>query len=585
MPQNSDLNQIKEDIRMRLDIVSVVERYVSLKRTGGSFKGLCPFHKEKSPSFNVSPDKDIFHCFGCGKGGDVFTFLMEIEGVSFMEALTLAGREVGVTVELSKEQRQASSGPVLNRELGYGANGHAMNYFYEQMKLTAPAIEYFKKRGLSGETVRDFRLGFAPDSWDGLLNYLIEKGYSPQLVADAGLAVTSSRGGKPYDRFRGRIIFPILDMAGRPVAFGGRTMDPEGQPKYLNSPETALYRKNRVFYGLYQARSAIREQSSVIVVEGYMDMLMLYQAGVQNAVATCGTAMTNEHGHQLRRITNRVYLVFDGDSAGVTAAERAVKNLFPLEMDVRVVILPTGEDPDSLIQKSGADSFRELLNNASPAMDFYIEQLRKKEDISSPQGRSKIVGALAELLGSLQNEILKADYIRDISGRFGVEESLLSSVVKVQESPEGAGFDVNSGERERSFGRALRSEEGSLIHILIHHPETFFTWKDKITTEIFSDPLFRKLYFLILKQNGDHTALIDEIEDTYVRDLFSLMLIQKPLEEVDVIEHKVAKLNASIPKRKLEMITRQLAETTDFQQKQHLLTELVALRKALNGEK
>jgi len=583
--RNSELNQVKEEIRMRLDIVTVVERYVALKRAGTSYKGLCPFHKEKSPSFHVNPERDIFHCFGCGKGGDIFTFLMEIEGVSFMEALTQAGREVGVTVTNTTERQHNNYSPTLDRDTAYAANGHAMNYFYEEMKKSTEAIEYFRSRGLTGETVREFRLGYAPDSWDGLINYLAKQRISGQTAAHAGLAVTSSGGSRPYDRFRKRVIYPILDMAGRPVAFGGRTMDPDGQPKYLNSPETVLYRKNRIFYGLHQARTEIREKNSVIIVEGYMDMLMLFQAGIKNAIATCGTAMTVEHGHLLRRITGLVYLVFDGDNAGYQAAERAVQNLFPLEIDLRVVILPAGEDPDSIINTFGPNRFNELLSEAIPGLEFYISRLTSDGDTDSPQGKSRVVTSLATLLGAVQNQVLVSHYSRELAARFGVEEMLFRKMIGQKTDVSRAGFEPAGISREKEFEELLASEEGSLLHLLLIKPEHLYHWKDKISIELFSNSLFRNLYSLIVTTDGDHTSLIDQMTDPTMRDIFSLMLIRESRDSEDSITHKVGKLIKNVALKKREHITRQLASATKIEDKQRLLNELKLLLKAQNGEK
>lgn len=579
-----ELANIKEEIRMRLDIVTVVERYVALKRAGTSYKGLCPFHKEKSPSFHVNPDRDIFHCFGCGKGGDIFTFLMEIEGVSFMEALTQAGREVGVTVE-TLTHRSVNSGPTLDRDVAYAANGHAMNYFYEEMRKSTEAIDYFRSRGLTGETVREFRLGFAPDSWDGLIKYLERQRITPHTSALAGLAVTSSGGTRPYDRFRKRVIYPILDMAGRPVAFGGRTMDPEGQPKYLNSPETVLYRKNKVFYGLHQARTEIREKGSVIIVEGYMDMLMLYQAGIKNAVATCGTAMTVEHGHLLRRITGLVYLVFDGDNAGYQAAERAVQNLFPLEIDLRVVILPAGEDPDSIINSFGPERFNELLGGAVTGLEFYISRLSSDGESETPQGKSRIITALATLLGGVQNQVLVSHFSRELAARFGVEEALFRRMIGQKSDVNRAGYESDQGRREKDFETLLTTEEGTLLHLLLAKPELLFQWKEKISIDLFSNPLFRNLYSLIVTKDGDLTSLIDDMSDPAMRDLFSLMLIRESRERADQIEHKVMKLTESVTNRKIDQISRQLSMATRSEDRMRLLAEQLQLRKAQIGEK
>ena len=574
------LNQIKEDIRIKLDILTVVERYVTLKQVGSGYKGLCPFHKEKSPSFHVSPEKGIFHCFGCGKGGDIFTFVMEIEGLSFMEALKLTAQEVGVSVDLSRNENRKIQYNSSGREVLINANGHALNYFYNEMKKSQECISYFKSREISATTVRDFKIGYAPNSWNGLLDHLKKIGFTEKNLVDAGLVI-SSDGGKCYDRFRGRVIFPILDVSGRVIAFGGRVIDTEGQPKYLNSPETKIYQKNRVFYGIHTARESIREYKSVIVVEGYIDVVSLYQRGIKNVVATCGTAMTIEHGQVLNRICQTVYLVFDGDSAGVNAAKRGVENLISSNLDIRVVILPSGEDPDTIVKKEGKEKFEQLLKKGQTGMEFYFENLSTQYDISTPQGKSMFVKNIGKLLSKVNDEIVLEEYVSDLSSKIGIEPSLLKNVIKGEYREEQF---VEPNNEEQYLEKLLLSEEGSLIHLLVSYPEELHKWKNKISLEIFSEPMFRKLYSFIIKEDMDFTSIIDYIEDARLRNLFSLMLITKSRDSVDSINHKVEKLQKTLLSRKLQMITEELAATTDFEQKKHLLEELTSLRKAQNWE-
>lgn len=582
-------NSIKEDIRLRLDITTVVERYVTLKRAGANFKGLCPFHKEKSPSFIVSPDKGIYHCFGCGAGGDIFSFLMGIEGVSFMEALKLSAKEVGINVdELSDRKSSYSDTQGYNRDTMLMANEYALAYFYKEMRNSPEAITFFKERGLKAETVRDFKLGFAPDGWSNLLDLALNNGYTQHLFLTVGLAVASSKTGKAYDRFRKRIIFPIFDMSGRPVAFGGRTIDADGQPKYLNSPETPLYQKNRIFYGLNTAREGIRDRGYALVVEGYMDLLMLYQAGIQNAIATCGTAMTREHGYNLKRFTDKVYFVFDGDSAGLKAAQRAIDNLLPLELDIRVVILPDGDDPDTLIQREGAEGFEKLITSAQSALDFYIGFLSQSFDLTAPQGRAHLVQRLAQLIATVENELIRIEYSKIICDRFDVQRESFLSLMESGKLPNNS---VISEERKQSkesyYNTLLSTEEGSLLHILVSYPKLLENWIDKISLDLFSESIFSEMFSIILqygKQNGSGATyelgpVLGDLKNNSVKELLSLMLIRETevTNPEEWIAHKVSKLKSTAIERKKQRIVEELANTVDSKRKMELLGELTQL--------
>lgn len=577
-----ELSRAKEDIRGRLDIVSIVERYVNLKPVGSSYKGLCPFHKEKSPSFNVSPDKGMFHCFGCGKGGDLFSFIMEMEGLTFMEVLTQCAKEASVKLDMSAGEMYKSEQAGVSRTAVLAANSYAANFFYTQMKSNKSAIEYLKDRGLSGDTVKKFQVGFAPDEWSALIDSSTKNGGDAKLMVESGLAVASSKTGKPYDRFRNRIIFPIYDMAGRPVAFGGRTTEPDGIPKYLNSPETILYQKNRVFYGLYQARQSIKAEKSAIVVEGYMDALLLHQNGIENVVATCGTALTHEHGFFIRRFVEKVYLVFDGDSAGVQAARRAVENLFPLEIIVQVVILPQGEDPDSLVRAEGRDAFLELLKNAQSSIDFYIDILSESFDVNTPQGKSRLLERVAQLIGSVENSLTKSHYAVMIASRFSVDEKLFRSMINGKKGNEQPLFSNDLGKYENFLERALTSEEGSLIHYLISFKKLLNSGKYQDLSEIFSEPLFSNLYSLVISYADGLTEILNITEDKNIRNVLSLMLLRElPSEEEpeNTVDGKIKKLKKDLVEKKKRDIQRRIASTTSSEKKEELLRELVELSK------
>lgn len=349
---------IKEEVRSKADIASVIGRYVKLKASGQTLKGLCPFHKEKTPSFHVNPQRGFFHCFGCGKGGDVFTFVQEIENIGFLDALKMLARETGVELgeaPYTSPESKDKSGEVSRTDL-LRIHELARDFFYRNIRSSPQAIEYFKSRGLKGETVKEFRLGFAPSGWSSLIMFFQEQRIPLSTLVKCGLAVEKENGGG-YDRFRNRVIFPLHDLSGRVIAFAGRGMNDEVQPKYLNSPETLLYKKKDFLYGLYKSRQYIKDQGYCLVMEGYMDYLTLYQAGIRNGVASSGTAFTAEHGRLLQRFTSKIVLVFDGDSAGQTAAQRAVFILAPLDLDISILVLPGDEDPDSFVKSHGPQAF------------------------------------------------------------------------------------------------------------------------------------------------------------------------------------------------------------------------------------
>src|SRR5690348_3247872 len=397
----------------RVDIVDVVDRYVKLKKAGANFQALCPFHNEKSPSFSVSPSKQFYHCFGCGAHGNAIGFLMEYSGLAYPEAIRSLAETVGMPVPETRTRYERPGGaeaPALTQRMM-----DALGYYRAELKKSRTAIDYLKGRGVSGEIAARFGLGYAPDGWQNLATVFTD--YATGPLKDTGLVIDSDPGedhpekkSRRYDRFRNRVMFPILDARGNVIGFGGRVIGP-GEPKYLNSPETPLFEKGRELYGLYQARRAIRDANQVIVVEGYMDVVALAQNGVENAVATLGTATTPFHVAKLLKLADNVVFCFDGDAAGRKAAWRALEVSLPVLADGKVVsflFLPVEDDPDTFVRREGREAFLAAAAQAKPLSQFLFGELAARVDMASEEGRARFVAEAKPLLGEVQAPALAA---------------------------------------------------------------------------------------------------------------------------------------------------------------------------------
>ncbi|MGA0114129.1 MAG: DNA primase [Burkholderiales bacterium] len=407
-----------QDLLGRVDIVEVVDRHVKLKRSGANYSACCPFHSEKSPSFTVSPTKQFYHCFGCGAHGTAIGFMMEYGGMGFVDAVKDLAQSVGMQVpeeqRSEQAQRRAEEGPDL-----YGVLLQAAQFYRNQLKDTPQAIEYLKRRGLSGEIAKRFGIGYAPDGWQNLEQVFPD--YANKALNAAGL-VKQNEEGRRYDVFRDRIMFPIVDVRGNIIGFGGRVLG-DGEPKYLNSPETAVFEKGRELYGLFQARRAIRDAGCVIVVEGYMDVVALAQAGIEYAVATLGTATTPIHVQKLLRQSDEVVFCFDGDAAGRRAAWRALENSLAQLVDgkqVKFLFLPDGDDPDSYVRAHGKAAFEKLLAGADPLSRFLIDSLRANVDIGASEGRATLMQQAKPLVKQIAAPMLSLLLRKEIAQLVGV---------------------------------------------------------------------------------------------------------------------------------------------------------------------
>ncbi len=492
-------------MRDSVDIYDVVSGYVSLKKAGKNWLGLCPFHSEKTPSFNVNPAKQIFHCFGCGVGGDAFKFLELQEGLNFPEAVKQLASRAGITLPESRPRADEKKSDDERKAL-LKIIAEAADYFLRELEGPAgsAARAYLAKRGLTETVIRDFSLGYARPEWDGLLKHLRQKGHPPTLLERAGLIVKRSEGEGHYDRFRGRIIFPIRDISGHVIAFGGRVMD-DSLPKYLNSPETPLYSKSNVLYCLDQAKEPARKQGYFIIVEGYLDAIACHQYGAKNAVATLGTALTDGHLRLMRRFAQKLMLIFDPDPAGVKATLRGFELFAGSGMKVNVVSLPDGDDPDTFLKKNGYEAFASCLKGSVKFMDFVLGQVVRSGSTTSIDEKVEQAGEMLGFIAKLPSGIERDHYLKRTAEALDVDEGLLRQEMTKQRT-------AHAGPRERTAagttphkGQRPRAEE-MLIHLMLRDETIARTLSEQITPEDFTDPLYRRAaerIFSVMKSGGE----------------------------------------------------------------------------------
>ena len=418
------------DLLNRLDIVDVIERYVPLKKAGANYVACCPFHNEKSPSFTVSQNKQFYHCFGCGAHGTAIGFVMEHGGLGFVDAVEELARSAGVTVPREAPELEQAQQHKVTPDL-YEVMQSATRYYRDQLKLSSPAIDYLKRRGLSGEIALRFGIGYSPEGWQNLGSVFAN--YQDSSLLETGLVI-ENQDGKLYDRFRDRIMFPIVNTRGQVIGFGGRVLD-SGDPKYLNSPETALFEKGRELYGLFQALKAIRTKRQVLVVEGYMDVVALAQHGIEYAVATLGTATTHYHVQKLLRLTDKVMFCFDGDAAGQRAAWRAMENALPQLIDgknIGFLFLPSRHDPDSFVREHGTAAFEQLLQEALPLSSYMLRELSTQVDLRTQEGRTALLQRAKPLLTVISAPTTALLLRKEVAALAGITQAELEALYAIK---------------------------------------------------------------------------------------------------------------------------------------------------------
>ncbi|MGB7061356.1 MAG: DNA primase [Candidatus Zixiibacteriota bacterium] len=512
--------ELLDQIRDANDVVDLISEYVPLKKRGKNFVGLCPFHSEKQPSFTVTPDKQIFYCFGCGEGGNVISFLMKHDKLSFPEAVKVLGKRA--SIPLPEKSFDAKRAKQLDRL--YYANQVANEYFLKNLYRERPgkrARQYLKKRGFDSDTQKLFSLGFAPLEWEGLVNFARTKGIEPETLNQAGLAAPRTQASGYYDRFRNRITFPVFNLSRKIVGFGGRVLDDKDEPKYLNSPETPIYHKGKILYGLNLSKDEIRQKESAILVEGNIDVISLYQARIKNVVASSGTAFTQNQARLLSRYAEKVFLFFDADTAGQSATFRSVDLLFSEGLEVFVVSLKQGEDPDSYVQKFGPDAVTEEIQKAKSFIDFKYESLGRDFEELSMKEQEKVIRDLAETAGKITDEIRRNLFIKKIAQTLKIDEKPVRRLVDRKKPSAGGGRRTVDGGHpgEASLSREEEIEKG-LLRILMEDRKLLKLTTGKLDPDDFSNSEHKEIFQLIKAEKKTSPAvLLDKTENEKTKDL------------------------------------------------------------------
>lgn len=490
---------LPEEIKARLDIVEFISDYVHLKKSGQNLKGLCPFHTEKTPSFTVSPEKQIFHCFGCGTGGDIITFLMKQENLSFGEAVAYLAKKAGISMPAFQSGEGASS---EKRTALLRANDEASKYYVDNLKNSSGASAYLKKRGLTTESLEIFSIGYAPGERDSLLKHLKKLGFPESVMKDAGLIAAEGKGYR--DWFRGRIMFPICNTRNDVIAFGGRVMD-NSQPKYLNTQETAVFKKSDTLYGIHLAKDEIRKKGYALIAEGYLDVIVCHQYGFLNTVAPLGTALTTRHLRKLKLLSRQAILVFDGDDAGIAAARRSLAFICENDLHAKVLLLPKGDDPDSFLKKNGSEAFRNALHHTMSAMEFILKTAKGEH--------TETVHEALGIISSVHDKILADELLGELSDRSGIHEAVLRSELdrfRKKTAPE-----QRSGKRSALPVASLHREEYLLLSALIACPEKAESILPELNTEDLQNTAIRAIFRKVKTFSGKITpeSLLDLAEE------------------------------------------------------------------------
>ncbi len=512
-----------ERIRNTADIYDVVAQYVDLKKRGRNFFGLCPFHSEKTPSFSVAPDKQIYHCFGCGAGGNVFSFIVEHEKISFIEAVQQLGQKYGIEVDYQ-------SGP-SNKIFSflYEAHDIAVKLYHNTLfsEKGKAALDYLHNRGLNDDTIKTYQIGFAPDSWDTLSNTVKPSSFKDAVYEKTGLFIKTDRGWR--DRFRSRIMFPIYHQSGKAIAFGGRIFNSDDPAKYLNSPETPLYRKSEVFYGLHKTRDSIRKFSTAILVEGYTDFLQLVQLGIPNVVALSGTALGINHANQIRKFASKVYLAYDGDDAGVNATLRAGYVLFQAGVEPLVIPMPNDKDPDDWVREEGVSAFQEAMGSSMSLLLFHLQ----KKDVKnlSATDRSRIVKEILKEISLINDGIIRDDLLKSLSQELQLDEVEVFRLFNSQTGMKRVRADSEqSNTKDQPFTNTMQKAQLEIIRaIAFNFDEVYPSMKNIIDFQIFDEPILQKIGLLLIedKKSKDLSAIIDQFENMDEKRLVSEILFDE----------------------------------------------------------
>ena len=542
----------KEEIKRAADIVELIGQYVQLKKAGQNHVGLCPFHSEKDPSFTVSPAKQMFHCFGCKKGGDIFAFWMEYHKVPFPQALQDLASRYHVTL-LEREWTPSQKRKKELKELLLKINHTAAEYFHHLLmgtKKGEPGRKYLEKRAISKDMTLEFKLGYAQDEWDGLTKFLRGKKVDLEKADQAGLIIPKKSGGY-YDRFRGRVIFPIFNMQQQVVGFGGRVLD-SSLPKYLNTPETPLFQKGELLYGLHAAHRTIRESGRVVIVEGYTDVLALKGHGFHEVVATLGTALTRDHIRRLKGYTKEAIVVFDSDTAGKEAVLKSLPLFLNEGLSSKVMVLPEGDDPDSFVNKNGVNGFVELLNRSKPMFEFYLD-LKLSDDGVGIEHQVRIMEEILPVLSELDNTAQRSLYIRRLSESTEINESIILSELEKIQMRHRKREDKSRINEKLLASKAKKRADLDLLNLIIHYPSTIGKFMNHDCKVLLSDPVVMGIFDAICEiyaQERKITSaeIMENLKEEPAREKFREVMLSPPICPMDMVEQAVHEFEDKIYK-------------------------------------
>ena len=587
--------ELISEIIEKNDIVDVISQYMKLKKSGRNYIGLCPFHSEKTPSFNVSPDKQLFYCFGCGVGGNVSTFIQKIEKLNYPESLTFLAERAGIEIKVASSEKEKER--TRRRKLLYKINREAARFFYNNLKSNASAIKYLKDRGLSIEIVKKFGLGYSLDSWDSLKNFMAANGISSELVYSAGLLIKKSNGADYYDRFRNRIMFPIIDLKGNVIAFGGRVMD-DSKPKYLNSPETEIYIKGNNIYGLNLVKN-IKDLKNIIVVEGYMDAISLHQYGVNNVVASLGTAFTENQARLLKRYANEIIIAYDSDAAGQAATLKGLAILEKEGCNVKVIRLPKGKDPDEFIRQEGLEAFNELIEKSMSLIDYKIYNLKQNTDITNIEGRVRFIKQLASILIGLDSPAEIDAYIKKYSKEMQISEMAIYDELNKLKKRYTSGNSRNNILDRNSItingNKTITGEliaEIKLLNICIQDKNRAENIFNQIKPDYFTSTINKKIAEIInlkIKEGkmisaGEIIIHLENEED--VKKAAEILSIEMTDNDLKLVDSYIDKLYQAHIQKRIEELTKKMNEYYEIGDKDksnELFKEIMELQKKKNS--
>ncbi len=527
--------RLLEEIKSKIDIVEFISDFVNLKKAGQNYKGLCPFHSEKTPSFVVSPVKQIFHCFGCGSGGDIVSFIMKQENLSFHEALQYLAKKAGIKIIQTDYTKDSS---YIKRNQIYKLNEIVTQFFIKNLSNSERALNYLINRGITKDSISRFNIGYAPDSRNNLFVFLKKQNIAENQMLEAGLVARDNHGYR--DIFRNRIIFPIINMKNDIVAFGGRVMD-NTMPKYLNSPETPLFKKSENLFGINLAKDNIRKNDCAIIVEGYIDTIICHQYGIYNVVAPLGTALTPGHLQKLKVLTRNVILIFDGDEAGISAAKRSLNIIFENDFKAKIITLPTEDDPDSFLRKYGSELFLKKVENASSAIEFLFN--------SSKKTRAEKVKEILPVIANMKDYLLADELLSELAGRSGIHENLLRNET---EKIRNIRFTENKRESSSYRQKTIYVEEELLLSAILSAPDRITYILSKLEIEDLKDEMIKSLFSKIKKYGSRFNIeqLLSEANDDE-KVLISELLID-PGFDIQLIDENIKDCLCRIEQRKFE---------------------------------